>query len=145
MALYARRQNSSTLRCLRDHLACRLSVYPFVSVHLSVYLPLIFVIRLMRSPCCLCSSPLLLSKGPLLVIIIYNHYLSVCLYLRPPKFFYFLCGPWRTKGKQANSSSQSFCLNAWTLVLKPITTTINKLQLNSFPASRRFRRKDYPL
>jgi hypothetical protein len=60
---------------LRDHLAVCLSEYSFVSVHLSVYPLLIFVRKLMRSPChlsvCVC---------PPIVAMLQQYYLSVCMF-----------------------------------------------------------------
>jgi hypothetical protein len=53
-----------------------LSVYPFVSVHLSVHPPLMFVRRIMRSPCCLCAC---VSPPPLLFVRRLMRSCSLCL------------------------------------------------------------------
>jgi hypothetical protein len=85
--------------------------------HLSVYVPVISLTRLMRSPWCQCV-PLtsedcdfyeiaLLSVCQYVPLSLLSNGISVYLCLPHPQFFRFLRGALRIKGKQAISSFQN--------------------------------------
>jgi hypothetical protein len=61
---------------------------------LSTYPILYFVKRLMKLPCCLCGPPIVARQGA-----VASYYYTISLFVCPPSFFRFLCGPCIIKKK----------------------------------------------